>query len=150
MNVMGDIAFAVDGEPVDFADTVTYRGLMFTGVPNLLWVLGYFRGASWTLKADLVSDFVCRLLNTMADKHAARVSVALRPEDADMPLAPWIDPETFNPGYLQRGVHLLPKRGDKPEWAHSQDYWWEKEILPTIDFEDDIFDFGRMPTELGA
>ena len=143
MNVMGDIDFSVDGQRIDFADTVTYRGLMFTGVPNMLWVLGYFRGASWTLKADLVSDFVCRLLNTMADKQAAKVSVALRPEDADMPLAPWIDPDTFNPGYLQRGVHHLPKRGDKPEWAHSQDYWSEKEVLPTIDFDDDIFDFGQ-------
>ena len=60
----GDIAFAVDGKPLDFADTVTYRGMMFTGVPNLVWVFGYFR-ASWTLRVDLVADFVCRLLNHM-------------------------------------------------------------------------------------
>ncbi len=139
LNVMGDIAFSVDGRPVDFADTVTYRGMMFTGVPNMAWVLGYFRGASWTLKADIVSDFVCRLLNHMTERRAAKVSVALRPEDAGMDLAAWIDPETFNPGYLQRGVHLLPKRGDKPEWAHSQDYLWEKDELPKIDLDDAIF-----------
>jgi cation diffusion facilitator CzcD-associated flavoprotein CzcO len=139
MSVMGDIAFAIDGRPVDFADTVTYRGMMFTGVPNMLWVLGYFRGASWTLKADLVSDFVCRLLNHMAERGAARVTVALRPEDEGMALAAWIDPDTFNPGYLRRSVHLLPKRGDKPEWAHSQDYWWEKDELARTDLGDPVF-----------
>ncbi len=139
MSVMGDIAFAIDGRPVNFADTVTYRGMMFTGVPNMLWVLGYFRGASWTLKADLVSDFVCRLLNHMAERGATAVTVALRPEDEGMALAAWIDPDTFNPGYLQRGVHLLPKRGDKPEWAHSQDYWWEKDELARIDLGDSVF-----------
>jgi cation diffusion facilitator CzcD-associated flavoprotein CzcO len=139
MNVMGDIAFTVDDRPVNFADTITYRGMMFTGVPNMLWVLGYFRGASWTLKADLVSDFVCRLLNHMSECGAAKVTVALRPEDEGMPLAAWIDPDTFNPGYLQRGVHLLPKRGDKPEWAHSQDYWWEKDELARTDLADPVF-----------
>ncbi len=44
-----------------------------------------------------------------------------------MPLLPWIDPENFNPGYLMRGMHLLPKRGDKPEWQHTQDYWAREE-----------------------
>jgi cation diffusion facilitator CzcD-associated flavoprotein CzcO len=141
LSVMGDIAFAVDGKPVDFADTVTYRGMMFTGVPNMVWVFGYFR-ASWTLRADLVGDFVCRLLDHM-DKHQARkVEVALRPEDKDMALLPWIDPENFNPGYLMRGMHLLPKRGDKPEWQHTQDYWNEKNVFPAIDLEDRAFVYG--------
>ena len=141
LSVMGDIAFAVDGKPVDFADTVTYRGMMFTGVPNMVWVFGYFR-ASWTLRADLVGDFVCRLLDHM-DKHQARkVEVALRPEDKDMALLPWIDPENFNPGYLMRGMHLLPKRGDKPEWQHTQDYWNEKNVFPAIDLEDPAFVYG--------
>ncbi|MDP1738873.1 MAG: NAD(P)/FAD-dependent oxidoreductase [Caulobacter sp.] len=143
LNVLGDIAFTVDGAPLNFADTVTYRGMMFTGVPNMLWVLGYFRGASWTLKADLVADFVCRLLNHMTRTHATRVSVALRPEDQDMALLPWIDPDTFNPGYLMRGVHLLPKRGDRVEWAHSQDYWREKAELPRVDLEDAAFVYER-------
>ena len=122
LNVLGDIAFTIDGEPLVFSDTVTYRGMMFTGVPNMAWVFGYFR-ASWTLRADLVADFVCRLLNHMKAKGARKVTPALRPEDKYMPLLPWIDPENFNPGYLMRGMHLLPKRGDKPEWQHTQDYW---------------------------
>jgi len=53
--------------------------------------------------------------------------VALQPEDKNMPLLPWIDPSDFNPGYLMRGMHLLPKQGDKPKWQHTQDYWTEKD-----------------------
>ena len=138
LSVLGDIAFEIDGEPLVFSDTVTYRGMMFTGVPNLAWVFGYFR-ASWTLRADLVADFVCRLLNHMKQKGTRRVTVALRPEDQDMPLLPWIDTENFNPGYILRGMHLLPRRGDKPEWQHTQDYWAEKDALPAIDLDDAAF-----------
>lgn len=138
LNVLGDIAFSIDGDPLNFSDTVTYRGMMFTGVPNMAWVFGYFR-ASWTLRADLVADFVCRLLNHMKQRGARRVVPALRPEDSDMPLLPWIDPENFNPGYMMRGMHLLPKRGDKPDWQHSQDYWTEKDQFPVIDLDDGAF-----------
>lgn len=141
LNVLGDIAFQIDGRPLDFAETVTYRGMMFTGVPNMAWVFGYFR-ASWTLRSDLVADFVCRLLNHMKAKGAKRVVPVLRPEDEDMPLLPWMDSENFNPGYLMRGMHLLPKRGDKPEWRHSQDYWSEKDDLPAIDLDDKAFLYG--------
>ena len=67
------------------------------------------------------------------------IEPALRDEDEDMPLLPWMDPENFNPGYLMRSMHLLPKRGDKHEWQHTQDYWVEKDELPEIDLEDPIF-----------
>jgi cation diffusion facilitator CzcD-associated flavoprotein CzcO len=130
--ILGDIDFAIDGKPLVFSDTVTYRGMMFTGVPNMVWVFGYFR-ASWTLRVDLLGDFVCRLIKHMKRKGAKRVVVALRPEDKDMKLLPWMDPENFNPGYLMRSMHLLPKRGNKPEWQHTQDYWLEKDQLPAID-----------------
>ncbi|PZR33748.1 NAD(P)/FAD-dependent oxidoreductase [Caulobacter segnis] len=138
LSVLGDIAFEIDGEPLDFADTVTYRGMMFTGVPNLVWVFGYFR-ASWTLRADLIGDFVCRLLTHMEKAGKRQVEVALRPEDKAMKIGSWIDPEDFNPGYLMRNMHLLPKAGDKPEWRHTQDYWSEKEIFPNIDLDDPAF-----------
>jgi cation diffusion facilitator CzcD-associated flavoprotein CzcO len=134
MSVLGDIDFEIDGKPLDFSDTVNYRGMMFTGVPNMLWVFGYFR-ASWTLRADLLADFVCRLLAHMKESGSKRVDVALRPEDKDMELLPWIDPENFNPGYLMRSLDLLPKRGDKPEWQHTQDYWREKDDIPAIDLD---------------
>ena len=135
LNVLGDIDFAVDGGPLVFSDTVTYYGMMFTGVPNLAWVFGYLR-ASWTLRSDLVAGFVCRLLRHMQEKGARRVTPRLRREDAGMPLQPWIDPENFNPGYVMRGLHLLPKRGDRPPWQHTQDYWSEKDAIPAIDLAD--------------
>jgi len=138
LSVLGDIAFEIDGKPLDFASTVTYRGMMFTGVPNLVWVFGYFR-ASWTLRADMIGDFVCRLLAHMQQKGKKQVEVALRPEDKDMKIGGWIDPEDFNPGYLMRNMHLLPQAGDKPEWRHTQDYWNEKEIFPNIDLDDAAF-----------
>jgi cation diffusion facilitator CzcD-associated flavoprotein CzcO len=140
LSVLGDIEFLVDDEPVDFADTVTYRGMMFTGIPNMLWIFGYFR-ASWTLRVDLLGDFVCRLLNHMKETGAKRVTPVFRPEDEDMPALSWMDPENFNPGYLMRSMHLLPKRGDKPEWQHTQDYWAEREDIPNIDLEDEIFEY---------
>ena len=138
ISVLGDIEFAVDGKPLVFADAVTYRGMMFTGLPNLAWVFGYFR-ASWTLRADMVADFVCRLLKHMDGIGARQVTVALRPQDRDMPLLSWIDPQNFNPGYMMRAMHLLPKRGDKPEWQHNQDYWSEKDEIPAVDLSDAAF-----------
>jgi len=141
LSMLGDIAFRIDGKPLDFADTVTYRGMMFTGVPNMAWVFGYFR-ASWTLRTDLVADFVCRLLTHMTTKGVKKVVPTLRAEDHNMPLLPWIDPDNFNPGYMMRNMHLLPKRGDKPEWQHSQDYWAEKDQFPAIDLDDGAFVYG--------
>ena len=141
LSIMGDIGFDIDGKPLDFADTVTYRGMMFTGVPNMVWVFGYFR-ASWTLRTDLVAEFVCRMLAHMKAKGAKRVAPNLRKQDNNMPLLPWLDEENFNPGYMTRSMHLLPKRGDKPEWQHNQDYWAEKDEIPAIDLEDSAFVYG--------
>jgi len=135
LSILGDIPFDLDGEPLDWASTVTYRGMMFTGVPNLAWVFGYFR-ASWTLRVDLMGDFICRLLAHMDDKNARTVVPQLRPEDADMTIREWIDPENFNPNYLLRSQHLMPRSGTKPEWQHTQDYWVEKRELPEADLDD--------------
>ena len=130
--VLGGINFSVDGEALDLSQTVTYRGMMFTGVPNLVWVFGYFR-ASWTLRVDIVGDLVCRLLTHMKQKHAKSVEVTLRPEDEGMDILPWIDDDDFNPGYLKRSMHLMPRRGTNAIWQHTQDYWSEREELPRID-----------------
>jgi cation diffusion facilitator CzcD-associated flavoprotein CzcO len=141
MSIMGDIAFAIDGEPLDFHDTVTYRGMMFTGVPNLAWVFGYFR-ASWTLRSELIADFVCRLLNHMKESGAKSVEPALCEQDKDMPLFDWMDEDDFNPNYLKRAMQILPKRGAKPDWQHTQDYWREKDEFPAIDLDDEVFVYG--------
>ncbi|KAI9015372.1 putative flavoprotein [Hyaloraphidium curvatum] len=131
--IMGDIKFTVDGKPVDWHNTITYRGTMFTGVPNMAWVFGYFR-ASWTLRSDMISEFYIRLMKHMREKGFKKVVPALRPEDKDMKILPWIDEENFNPEYLKRDMDKLPQRGEKREWAHTQDYWREKDELPLIDF----------------
>jgi len=151
LSVLGDIAFTVDGRPIDPADTVTYRGMMFTGLPNLVWVFGYFR-ASWTLRVDLLGDFVCRLLTHMDKKGVGKVSVAVPLEDKSMALGPWMDPEDFNPGYLMRSMDKMPKAGAKEEWRHSQDYWVEKDVLPAVslDAPEFIYEGRRVTAALAA
>lgn len=140
LSVLGDISFTIDGRPLDFGDTVTWHGTMFTGVPNMAWVFGYFR-ASWTLRADLISDFVCRLLRHMDERHATRVTPTLRAADADMPLKPWFDLDNFNPGYVLRGAHLMPRQGDRLPWRHTQDYWNDRGDLPAADLDDGTLAF---------
>jgi cation diffusion facilitator CzcD-associated flavoprotein CzcO len=140
LSILGDIPLAVDSKPLELADTVTYRGIMFTGVPNLAWVFGYFR-VSWTLRSDLVGDFVCRLLGHMDERGAKRVTPRLRPDEADQQRLPWFNPEDFNPGYLMRSAHLLPKRLDEPQWRHTQDYWRESVDLPAADLDDGCLRF---------
>ena len=149
LSVMGDIPFSVDGKTVNWHDTINYRGMMFTGVPNLLWVFGYFR-ASWTLRVDMLGDFVCNLLNHMDEMGAKRVEVALRDEDKGMQILPWIEGDNFNPGYLMRGLDQLPRRGDKPEWRHNQDYWTERVQIPETDLDGSEFLYdGRRRAKAG-
>tara|TARA_Y100000996_G_scaffold388775_2_gene348620 strand:- start:6594 stop:8075 length:1482 start_codon:yes stop_codon:yes gene_type:complete len=138
MSILGDIEFTIDGKNLNLANSITYRGMMFTDVPNLLWVFGYFRGA-WTLRAELLAQFVSRLQTHMDDIGAQKVSVALRKEDQNMKLLPWISEESFNPGYIARAIDLMPKSGDKPEWVHNQNYWYEKDVIPAIDLNGEEF-----------
>lgn len=147
LSVMGDIPFTVDGTQVAWNETVNYRGMMFTGVPNLVWVMGYFR-ASWTLRVDMLGDFVCRLINHMDEKGAKKVEVSFRPQDQGMDILPWIEADNFNPGYLMRGLDAMPRRGDKPEWRHNQDYWREREEIPAIDLDgaEFVYDGQRATT----
>ncbi len=135
LNALGDVAFAVDGAPVDVAQSWTHRGVMLTGLPNLAMVFGYLR-TSWTMRADLVSEYVCRLLRHMQARGAASVMPALRECDRGMPARPWIDPENFNAGYVLRGLKLMPKQGDRQPWLMTQDYYDDRDTLPAADLED--------------
>ena len=146
LKVLGDIPFEVDGRAINWGDTVTYRGMMFTGVPNMAWVFGYFR-ASWTLRVDMLGDFVCRLLHHMDERGAKKVEVAFRDEDAGMDLLPWIEPDNFNPGYLMRDMHKLPRRGSKEEWRHNQNYWLERDAIPAIDLDGQEFVYDGQRVE---
>jgi cation diffusion facilitator CzcD-associated flavoprotein CzcO len=140
-SVLGDIPFFVDGQPVDWASTVTYHGVMFTGVPNLAYIFGYFR-ASWTLRVDLIADLVCRLFEHMDGRGATMVTPVLRNDEAGMPLRPWTDPDDFNPGYLMRSIDQMPRQGDRLPWRGTDlGYQEECEILPAADFEDGTLNF---------
>jgi monooxygenase len=135
LSVFGDVAFTVDGEPVDFPERVTWRGIMISGIPNMAYVFGYFRH-SWTLRVDLVSDLVIRMMETMQLKDATMVVPTLRPEDAGMQVRPWSDPEDFNAGYVMRSQHVLFKQGDREPWTHMIEHGEEMEILPKADLDD--------------
>ena len=135
LSLFGDVAFTVDGEPVDFTEHVTWRGIMISGVPNMAYVFGYFRH-SWTLRVDLVCDLIVRLLAGMRDKGATMVTPALRQEEADMPLRPWSDPENFNPGYIMRSQHIMYKQSDREPWTHMLEHYQEVDALPKADLDD--------------
>ena len=135
LNVLGDIPFTVDGKVLDPADEVTYRGFMLSGVPNMAYIFGYFR-YSWTLRVDILCDFILRLLAHMDELGVDCVTPELRPEDEGMDLIPAVDPDDFNPGYLQRSLDLLPRQGDHPPWQTSQDYLMERDALPAADLDD--------------
>jgi monooxygenase len=135
MSLLGDVAFTVDGEQVDFTERVTWRGIMVNGLPNMAYVFGYFRH-SWTLRVDLVNDLVGRLMAKMQEKGATMVVPTLRPQDAGMQLRPWSDPENFNPGYVMRSQHILFKQGDREPWTHLLEHEQEREILPEADLDD--------------
>jgi monooxygenase len=135
LSVLGDVAFTVDGEEVDFTEHVTWRGLMISGIPNMAYVFGYFRH-SWTLRVDLVSDLVIRMMENMQLKDATMVVPTLRDEDAGMQLRPWSDPEDFNAGYVMRSQHALFKQGDREPWTHMLEHGAEMEILPKADLDD--------------
>ncbi len=106
--VLGGVSIAVDGREVDPAETVAYKGMMFSGVPNLALALGY-TNASWTLKCDLISEYVCRLLTHM-DEHGYRQCTPIAP-DPSQPLSPVVD---LKSGYVLRALDSLPKQGARP------------------------------------
>jgi cation diffusion facilitator CzcD-associated flavoprotein CzcO len=116
MKVMNGVEFSVDGRQLDAARLVNYKGVMFGGVPNLVSVFGY-TNASWTLKSDLASGFVCRLLDHM-QRTGARQCVP-RADDPSMTIEPWVD---FSSGYFQRALDQLPKQGTTKPWKLNQNY----------------------------
>ncbi len=113
---VGQIALEVDGLAVEPSRLVNYKGLMYSGVPNLANTFGY-TNASWTLKADLTAEYVCRLLLHMRETGARQCLPAAPAPDA--PLLPWVD---FSSGYFQRAAHRLPRQGARKPWKLSQNY----------------------------
>jgi len=138
--VLGEIEFVVDGQPVDFSQTYTYKGVMCSDVPNLVSTFGYIN-ASWTLRADLVAGFFCRLVQHMAANGYLQCTPRLRDEDRDMPTLPWI--VGFSSGYIQRVLQRLPKQGDREPWLNPQDYRSDKKRFLDAPLEDGTLQFAR-------
>jgi cation diffusion facilitator CzcD-associated flavoprotein CzcO len=113
--IFGGIELAVDGAPVDFPRTMAYKSMMLSGVPNFVYTVGY-TNISWTLKADLTSEYACRLINHM-DTNGHRVAVA--PRDPSVEERPFMD---FEPGYVLRSIDSLPKQGAEQPWRLSMSY----------------------------
>ncbi|MEP4146210.1 MAG: NAD(P)/FAD-dependent oxidoreductase [Halioglobus sp.] len=135
---LGKVEFSIGGEPVDFSKTWYYRGAMYSGVPNLVSTFGYIN-ASWTLRADLIAGFVCRLLNHMDSKQCDSVTPTLRPEDANMEPRPWID--GFPAGYITRTQHLFPKQGPEAPWTNPQILGLEKPFFEEGSLDDGVLSY---------
>ncbi len=116
MQLMSGLDVSVDGEPIDLTQTFSYKGMMYSGVPNLASAFGY-TNASWTLKADLTAEYVCRLLNHM-DRHGQSECRPLN-DDPNLEAAPWLD---FSSGYITRGMKKFPKQGTRAPWRVYQNY----------------------------
>jgi cation diffusion facilitator CzcD-associated flavoprotein CzcO len=112
---LGGMRLAVDGEEVDVPSRMTYKGMMLSDVPNMAFTVGY-TNASWTLKADLTSEYVCRLLNHMDAHGYRRCAPEVDPSVAEQPLL------DFTSGYVQRSLDQFPKQGSKEPWKLRQNY----------------------------
>ena len=132
--LLGDVAVSVDGKRADPSKSMTYKGMMFSDLPNLSYSFGY-TNASWTLKADLTSGYLCRLLNHMASRDY-RIAVAER--QADVGEMPFLD---FSSGYVQRAAGVLPRQGDRAPWKLHQNYALDMASLKLGKVEDGVIQF---------
>ncbi len=144
---VGDMDFFVDGNQVDFSKSWTYKGIAYSDVPNMASVFGYIN-ASWTLRADLISKWVCRLLNHMTEAGVTQATPRLRASDQSMPERPWID--DFPAGYMQRSMAMMPRQGDREPWVNTQSFSADKELIGKAPIDDGVMQFTKAPVSLGA
>jgi cation diffusion facilitator CzcD-associated flavoprotein CzcO len=139
--MLGGMSVAVDGHDVDLSQTVGYKGMMLCGVPNMAFTVGY-TNASWTLKSDLVAQYVCRLLRHM-DEQGYRSCTPAAP-DPSLPRSPLLD---LNSGYVQRALDELPKQGPVAPWRLRQSYARDAVALRHGPLEDGVMEFTRPAAE---
>jgi cation diffusion facilitator CzcD-associated flavoprotein CzcO len=130
VQAMGGMSLTVDGQPVRLPDTIAYKGMMLSGVPNFAYAIGY-TNSSWTLKIGLLCEHFCRLLAYM-DAHGYDTA---RPEPADpaMPTRPFLN---FGAGYVQRAIGQLPRQGDRAPWLTSMSYAGDVKLLRRLPVQD--------------
>jgi cation diffusion facilitator CzcD-associated flavoprotein CzcO len=135
---MGGLSLTVDGTPVDVSETVSYKGMMLSGVPNFTMTIGY-TNASWTLKADLVSRYVCRLINHLDAAGYVSATPVAPPEGADLP---FLD---LASGYVKRSLAHLPKQGGRTPWRLHQNYIRDVQLMRRGALADEGMTFQRRP-----
>ena len=138
--VLGGVTFEVDGRPVDFGKTVTYKGMMYSGVPNLVSTFGYVN-ASWTLRADLIAEYFCRLVNYMDATGARQCTPTPSPADAAAADRPYV--LDFSSGYIQRVLDQMPKQGIDGPWTNPQDYKRDRELFRKSEIDDGALIFNN-------
>jgi len=139
--VAGKIAVSLDGAPVNFAEHFYYRSCMFSNVPNFAAIFGYLN-AGWTLRVDIVADWLSRLLRQM-DAWGVDVATPVLPDDHGLVEDRVFD--LFSSGYLQRSRHILPKSSTTAPWRFAMDYLAEKEELRLAPIDDGVLSFERLP-----
>jgi monooxygenase len=141
LEVLGGMQVSVDGKEVEFGKTLCYKGMMYSDVPNLASWFGY-TNASWTLKADLTSSYICRLLNYM-DAQKVRQCTP-RNQDSSQPTQPFLD---FSSGYVQRSMDKFPKQGMQAPWRLYQNYALDIVTLKMGKVNDGVMEFSNpIPT----
>ena len=144
MKLAGGLQVVVDGQPADLSQSLSYKGMMFSDVPNFASTFGY-TNASWTLKADLTAEYVCRLLNHM-DRTGAAICTP-RLTETDMEIEPWLD---FTSGYVQRALSILPKQGAKTPWKVHQNYALDLVTLRYGKVDDGTMEFSKAKAPVKA
>ena len=130
LKLLGGMQLQVDGRVIDPAQCASYRGMMLSGVPNLVFAVGY-TNASWTLKCELTARYACRLIRHL-QRSGQAICVAQEPTGG-FPEQPLID---LNSGYVQRSAHLLPRQGLRAPWRLYQNYWLDWITLRLLPLRD--------------
>jgi monooxygenase len=137
LRLFGGAGIRRNGEPVDLTKSMAYKGMMLSGMPNMAFTIGY-TNASWTLKADLVSEYVCRILNYM-DANGFDTVVPEHPGDS-IEERPLMD---FTPGYVLRALDSLPKAGAKSPWKLKQNYFLDIRMIRQGKVDDEALHFTK-------
>jgi monooxygenase len=137
LQLFGGAAISIEGVPVDMTEAMAYKGMMLSGLPNLVYTVGY-TNIGWTLKADLVSEFACRLMNFM-DEDGYDTVVAQHPGN-EVEERPFLD---FTPGYVLRALDQLPKQGSVKPWRLNMNYLLDAWLIRRGRIADDGLRFSR-------
>jgi monooxygenase len=140
LSTLGKIGVSLDGQPVDVAQHFWYRDCMLSNVPNLAVMFGYLN-AGWTLRVDIVTDWLCRLLRQM-DHWRMDVATPLLPDDHGLEVYQPFD--LFSSGYLQRGKHLIPKSATTAPWRIHMHYREDRKELEAAPIDDGWMNFARL------